>query len=75
MAQARIDIARESRSGDRKIGTTGRGIGPAYMDKAARAGTRMESLKGDLTSVLAAHAERVQRLYGVDVDQVQCGHR
>jgi adenylosuccinate synthase len=37
----RIDIARESRSGDRKIGTTGRGIGPAYEDKIGRRGIRL----------------------------------
>jgi len=37
----RIDIARESRSGDKKIGTTGRGIGPAYEDKIGRRGIRL----------------------------------
>jgi adenylosuccinate synthase len=37
----RIDIAREARSGDRKIGTTGRGIGPAYEDKIGRRGIRL----------------------------------
>jgi len=36
----RIDVARESRKSDRKIGTTGRGIGPAYEDKLARVGIR-----------------------------------
>ena len=30
-----LDAAREAAKGDRKIGTTGRGIGPAYEDKAA----------------------------------------
>jgi adenylosuccinate synthase len=37
----RIDIAREARSGDKKIGTTGRGIGPAYEDKIGRRGIRL----------------------------------
>ncbi len=37
----RIDLARETRSGDRKIGTTGRGIGPAYEDKIGRRGIRL----------------------------------
>jgi len=37
----RIDIARESKSGDKKIGTTGRGIGPAYEDKIGRRGIRL----------------------------------
>jgi adenylosuccinate synthase len=35
----RLDVARESRS-DKKIGTTGRGIGLAYEDKVARVGIR-----------------------------------
>ena len=33
-----IDHARENMKGDKKIGTTGRGIGPAYEDKATRRG-------------------------------------
>jgi adenylosuccinate synthase len=39
-----IDQARERRRGTGKIGTTGRGIGPAYEDKAARVGLRMADL-------------------------------
>jgi len=38
-----IDLAREKDS-DRKIGTTGRGIGPAYEDKIGRRGIRMSDL-------------------------------
>jgi adenylosuccinate synthase len=37
----RIDIARESSSVGRKIGTTGRGIGPCYEDKISRIGIRI----------------------------------
>ncbi len=37
----RIDVARESHGLGKKIGTTGRGIGPAYEDKIARVGIRM----------------------------------
>ena len=40
----RIDKARETARGKNKIGTTGRGIGPAYEDKAARRGLRMHDL-------------------------------
>lgn len=40
----RIDLARESKSGDRKIGTTGRGIGPCYEDKIGRRGIRLLDL-------------------------------
>ena len=38
------DRAREKSLGDQKIGTTGRGIGPAYEDKAARRGVRLGDL-------------------------------
>jgi adenylosuccinate synthase len=39
-----LDQAHEAASGKRKIGTTGRGIGPAYEDKAARRGVRLGDL-------------------------------
>jgi adenylosuccinate synthase len=42
-----VDVAREVLRGAGKIGTTGRGIGPAYEDKVARRAVRM----GDLASV------------------------
>lgn len=40
----KIDIAREAKSGDKKIGTTGRGIGPCYEDKIGRRGIRLMDL-------------------------------
>ncbi|MEX1301871.1 MAG: adenylosuccinate synthase [Desulfotignum sp.] len=40
-----VDKAREERKGDKKIGTTGRGIGPCYEDKATRRGIRFCDLK------------------------------
>lgn len=45
----RIDIAREVRSGAKKIGTTGRGIGPAYEDKIGRRGIRLMDLLDEKT--------------------------
>ncbi len=39
-----LDRASEARLGAAKVGTTGRGIGPAYADRAARIGLRMEDL-------------------------------
>ncbi len=54
-----IDLARERRLGKGKIGTTGRGIGPAYEDKMARRGIRFcdllseTALREKLRSVLA----------------------
>ena len=45
---AALDIAREAykvKAGNEKIGTTGRGIGPAYEDKIARRALRVQDLK------------------------------
>lgn len=39
-----IDLAREAAKGKDKLGTTGRGIGPCYEDKAARTGVRVIDL-------------------------------
>ncbi len=41
---ATLDLAREKASGKKAIGTTGRGIGPAYEDKIARRGLRVADL-------------------------------
>ncbi|WP_303722712.1 adenylosuccinate synthase [Malonomonas rubra] len=40
----KIDVAREQKAGAKKIGTTGRGIGPAYEDKAGRRAIRFADL-------------------------------
>lgn len=40
----KLDIVEEERKGANKIGTTKKGIGPAYMDKAARIGIRIADL-------------------------------
>jgi len=42
---SQIDKAREIQRGESKIGTTGRGIGPAYEDKVARRALRVSDLK------------------------------
>ena len=39
-----LDVAREAHKAGRKIGTTGRGIGPCYEDKVARTGIRAADL-------------------------------
>ncbi len=51
---ALLDSAREEALGGKKIGTTGRGIGPAYEDKVARRGIRV----GDLYN-LSSFKEKV----------------
>jgi len=45
-----LDAAREAAKGKAKIGTTGRGIGPAYEDKTARRGIRLIDLECDTLS-------------------------
>ena len=58
---ARLDQARELARGDAKIGTTGKGIGPAYEDKVARRAIRVgdlfhrEQLAAKLGEVLGYH--------------------
>ncbi len=54
-----LDRAREGQTGLAKIGTTGRGIGPAYEDKVGRRAIRVADL-GDETTLIA----RVDRLLG-----------
>jgi len=56
-----LDQVREAARGNQKIGTTGRGIGPAYEDKVARRGLRISDLyqperfKASLTELLDYH--------------------
>lgn len=64
-----LDQARELAKGDKKIGTTGRGIGPTYEDKVARRAIRMtdltqpEILKEKLEAVLKIYNVQLQHLY------------
>jgi adenylosuccinate synthase len=51
-----LDVARENRLAGAKVGTTGRGIGPAYEDRASRAGIRLEDLLDE--SALRTKLER-----------------
>jgi adenylosuccinate synthase len=55
-AHQALDTAQEAARGKGSIGTTGRGIGPAYTDKAARRGLRIaDMLSPDFGNKLAAH--------------------
>lgn len=69
-AHRALDAAQERARGSGSIGTTGRGIGPAYTDKAARSGLRMEDMlsEGSLRDKLSEHVQTVNhildRLYG-----------
>jgi len=67
-----LDQAREIKRGNAKIGTTGRGIGPAYEDKVARRGLRLgdifdaESFAEKLKEVMEYHNFALVNYYGVD---------
>lgn len=67
-----LDQAREASRGIGKIGTTGRGIGPAYEDKVARRAIRMvdlfdtAKLKEKLEAVLAYYNVQLQYLHGAE---------
>lgn len=64
-------LQEEAKKGD-KIGTTGKGIGPANMDKAARVGIRMadllekETFEAKLRTNLAEKNSLFQNVYGAD---------
>ncbi|WP_127470819.1 adenylosuccinate synthase [Thiomicrorhabdus aquaedulcis] len=64
-----LDVAREVARGNKPIGTTGRGIGPAYEDKVARRGLRagdlrnMDSFKVKLAETLAYHNYMIEHYY------------
>jgi adenylosuccinate synthase len=67
-----LDELQETQRGDNKIGTTGRGIGPAYVDKAARVGIRMGEFidpvrfAARLRTTLAEKNVLLTRVYGVE---------
>jgi adenylosuccinate synthase len=56
-----LDLLREQARGAAKIGTTGRGIGPAYEDKAARRGLRLGDLRN--TERFAARLAEVMEFH------------
>ena len=72
-----LDKARELKRGDAKIGTTGRGIGPAYEDKVARRGLRLGDLNSPkrfeerLREVLDYHNFVLTQYYQADAVDVQ----
>jgi adenylosuccinate synthase len=54
-----LDVLSEARRGERKIGTTSRGIGPAYEDKIGRRGIRICDLLGDRAALQEEVRENV----------------
>ena len=54
-----LDVLSEARRGERKIGTTSRGIGPAYEDKIGRRGIRICDLFGERDALATEVRENV----------------
>ncbi len=74
-----LDQAAETHLGKAKIGTTRRGIGPAYTDKAARVGIRVQDLldmkifREKLAQVLLSKNELLEKIYELppmDLDEI-----
>ncbi len=72
-----VDRAREAASGDGKIGTTGRGIGPAYEDKVARRAIRVcdlaepDLLRVKIEQLLVHHNALLRGFKAPEIDPAQ----
>jgi adenylosuccinate synthase len=70
-----LDRAREQRRGEKKLGTTGRGIGPAYEDKVGRRAIRVcdladpQALEWRVDDVLLHHNALLRGLGEAEVDR------
>jgi len=74
-----LDQLEEAKRGNAAIGTTGRGVGPAYVDKVSRQGLRVgelldpEDLAMRLPEIVAFKNEIITKIYGgepVDIDEI-----
>lgn len=74
-----LDGLEEDRKGDNKIGTTRKGIGPCYMDKASRSGIRIadlmdaEEFSARVRAIVQEKNQLIQQVYGaepVDAEQI-----
>lgn len=67
-----LDRAYEAAKGKSKVGTTGKGIGPTYSDKAARIGLRvgdiLENFDEKYTALKARHEQILKDLHYTDYD-------
>ena len=67
-----LDRAYEAAKGKNKVGTTGKGIGPTYSEKASRTGLRVGDILGDFPQKYAAlkarHMQILQDLHFTDFD-------
>ena len=73
----KIDNAREFKKGDKKIGTTGRGIGPCYEDKATRRGIRfadfkeMDLFKEKVRTIMEEKNFYLEQFFGLDALDIE----
>ncbi len=74
-----LDGLEEERKGENKIGTTRKGIGPCYMDKAARSGVRIadlmdaEEFESKVRRLVAEKNTLIEQVYGskgIDADSI-----
>ena len=67
-----LDRAYEAAKGKQKVGTTGKGIGPTYSDKAARVGLRvgdiLEGFEAKYTALKQRHEQILRDLHYTDYD-------
>src|SRR5258706_369657 len=76
-SHGRLDRAREAHRGDKKIGTTGRGIGPAYEDKVGRRAVRVcdladpRALEERVDDLLLHHNALLRGLDEAEVDRAE----
>ena len=76
-SHAAVDKAREQARGVNAIGTTGRGIGPAYEDKVSRRALRVadlfqpERFAAKLADILESHNFELQRKFGLPAVDLQ----
>jgi adenylosuccinate synthase len=76
-AHRALDRAQEAARGKGSIGTTGRGIGPVYTDKAARSGLRLEDMLDEraFQEKMIAHVQRINQpltqIYGAEALDAQ----
>ncbi|MDR3118404.1 MAG: adenylosuccinate synthase [Mediterranea sp.] len=57
-----LDAAYEAAKGEEKVGTTGKGIGPAYTDKVSRNGLRAGDIQGHFAEKYAQAKQRHEQL-------------
>src|SRR5690625_7806114 len=73
----KLDLLQEEEKGINKIGTTKKGIGPAYMDKAARTGIRIvdlldkETFREKLVDNLAKKNRLFSKVYNVEEIKIE----